>query len=179
MLISHQMDQRESPDPDDVQRVPEQAPAQQTPQHGGWQAVSEHLRHQIYERDQTAGDVDAVHANESEEGGQKAAAPGPGAHLHHARKFRGLNEKKGGTEHECKDCRFLIFGQRSGSASSRLWSGCITSSQWERAPTSTRSSGSCRRSSRCRRASRSSTGCSRCSAAASYSKRRPCGWLAS
>src|SRR6201984_3380501 len=70
-------------------------------------------------------------------------------------------------------------GRPWGSASSRLWSGCITSSQWERAPTSTRSLGSCRRSSRCRQASRSSTGCSRCSAAASCSKRRPCGWLAS
>ena len=40
--------------------------------------------------------------------------------------------------------------RRSGSASSPSWSGCITSSPWAQAPTSTRSSASCRRSSRYR-----------------------------
>ena len=79
MLISHQVDQREYPDPDDVQRVPEQAPAQQAPQNGGWQALRDHLRYQIDERDQAAGNVNAVCADQSEEGGQKAAARGSAA----------------------------------------------------------------------------------------------------
>jgi hypothetical protein len=46
--------------PDDIQRVPKQAPAQQAPQHSGSEAISEHLGHQIDERDQPAGDMDAV-----------------------------------------------------------------------------------------------------------------------
>jgi LTXXQ motif family protein len=62
-MASHQINQREYADPDDIQRVPEQAPAQQTPQHGGSEALNEHLGHQIDERDQTAGDVDAVRAH--------------------------------------------------------------------------------------------------------------------
>ena len=62
-MASHQIDQREYADPDDIQRVPKQAPAQQAPQHGGAQAVSEHLGHQIDERDQPAGDMDAVRAD--------------------------------------------------------------------------------------------------------------------
>jgi hypothetical protein len=33
MEVSHQIDQCEYPDPDNVDRVPEQAPAQQAPQH--------------------------------------------------------------------------------------------------------------------------------------------------
>ena len=55
-------------------------------------------------------------------------------------------------------------------------SGCITFSPWAPAPTSTRSSASCRRSSPCRRVSKSSTGCSRCFAARSSSRRRWFGW---
>ena len=70
--------------------------------------------------------------------------------------------------------RSMVLGDAWGSASSPSWSGCITSSPWGRAPTSTRSSASCRRSSRCRPASKSSTGCSRCSAAGSCSRRRCC-----
>ena len=61
-MASHQIDQREYADPDDIQRVPEQAPAQQTPQHRRPEALNEHLGHQIDERDQTAGDVNAVRA---------------------------------------------------------------------------------------------------------------------
>jgi len=60
-MASHQIDQREYADQDDIQRVPEQAPAQQAPQHSGSQALNEHLGHQIDERDQPAGDVNAVH----------------------------------------------------------------------------------------------------------------------
>jgi hypothetical protein len=43
--------------------------------------------------------VDARRANQSEEGGQKAAARGPGADLHHTGKFRGLDEQKGRAKH--------------------------------------------------------------------------------
>ena len=42
-MASHQIDQREYADPDDIQRVPEQAPAQQAPQHGGAQSLNQHL----------------------------------------------------------------------------------------------------------------------------------------
>ncbi len=59
------------------------------------------------------------------------------------------------------------------SASSPSWSGCITSSQWGLAPTSTPSSASCRRSLRCRPASRSPTGFSQYPGGGSCSA-RPC-----
>ena len=51
---SHQVNQREYADPDDVERMPEQAPAQQAPQHGGSQALQHHLGHQIDEPEQAA-----------------------------------------------------------------------------------------------------------------------------
>jgi hypothetical protein len=57
--------------------------------------------------------------------------------------------------------------------------GCIIFSRWERAPTSTHSSGSCPRSSRCPRESKSSTGCSQCSAAISCTAHRCCSRSAS
>src|SRR6516164_3208053 len=103
-MASHQIDQREYADPDDIQRVPKQAPAQQTPQHGRSEPLNEYLGHQIDERDQPAGDVGAVRAYQGEEAGEKGAARGPGALRHHAGKFSGLNEQKGRTERECEDC---------------------------------------------------------------------------
>ena len=56
-MASHQIDQGENADPDDIQRVPKQAPAQQAPQHSRSQVVSDHLGPQIDERDQTTGDM--------------------------------------------------------------------------------------------------------------------------
>ena len=61
-MASHQIDQREYADPDDIERVPKQAPAQQAP-HGGAQALNEHLGHQIDECDQATGDMDAMRAD--------------------------------------------------------------------------------------------------------------------
>jgi hypothetical protein len=62
-MASHQIDKREHADPDDIQRVPEQAPAQQAPQHSRAEAMNDYLGYQIDERDQTAGDMDAVRAD--------------------------------------------------------------------------------------------------------------------
>ena len=76
---SHQIDQGEHPDPDDVQRVPEQAEAQQAPQHVRPQALGDDLRHHIDEENEAAGDVDAVRADQGEKAGKKGAARGPGA----------------------------------------------------------------------------------------------------
>jgi hypothetical protein len=62
-MASHQINEREYADPDDIQRVPKQAPAQQAPQHSRLEAMNDYLRYQIDERDQTAGDMDAVRAD--------------------------------------------------------------------------------------------------------------------
>src|SRR5215475_563208 len=86
-MASHQIDQREYADPDDIQRVPKQAPAQQTTQHSRSEPLNEYLGHQIDERDQTAGDVDAVCAYQGEEAGEKGAARGARPFRHHAGKF--------------------------------------------------------------------------------------------
>src|SRR6516165_11942862 len=66
--------------------------------------MNDYLGYQIDERDQTAGDMNAVRADQSEETGEKGAARGAGALRHHAGKFCGLDEQKGRTERECEDC---------------------------------------------------------------------------
>src|SRR5262249_46014523 len=109
----------------DVQRVPEQAPAQQAPQHGRSQAVSDHLGPQIDERDQTTGDMDAVCADQREKGGQESAPRGPGSIVHHAGKFRNLYEKEGRTEHECEYCEDQEASRLSPFGGQRSESACI------------------------------------------------------
>src|ERR1700746_2983562 len=103
-MTSHQIDQGEYADPDDIQRVPKQAPAQKAPQYSRSEAVNDYLGYEVDERDQTAGDVDAMRADQSEEAGEKSTARGAGAHLHHAGKFSALDEQKGRTKRECEDC---------------------------------------------------------------------------
>src|SRR5262249_51492586 len=99
-LYPHQVNQRHHPDPDDVEGVPEQAEAQQAPQHGGMQSLGDDLRHHIDEPDETSADVRAVHADQSEEGGQEGAAGGSGALVYHAHEFRDLEGEKRRAEHE-------------------------------------------------------------------------------
>src|SRR5215831_17061309 len=85
--------------------------------------MNDYLSYQIDERDQTAGDMDTVRADQSEEAGEKGTARGAGAHLHHAGKFSTLDEEKDRTEHECEDCEDQehhwlppLGGQRSDPA---------------------------------------------------------------
>ena len=51
---SHQVNRRDHPDPDNVQRVPEQAEAQQAPQYVRPQALGDDLRHHIGEPEEAA-----------------------------------------------------------------------------------------------------------------------------
>ena len=71
---SHQIDDREQPDPDDVERVPEQGKAEQAALHAGAKSLDCDLRHHHGQPDQSGGDVQPVAADQGEECGQKGAA---------------------------------------------------------------------------------------------------------
>src|SRR6516164_9508227 len=128
-MASHQIDQREYADPDDIQRVPKQAPAQQTPQHGRSEPLNEYLGHQIDERDQPAGDVGAVRAYQGEEAGEKGAARGACVLRHHAGKFGSLYKQKGRTKQECEDCEGQEPRRLPPFGGQRPEPGCIARQQ--------------------------------------------------
>src|SRR5713226_3326015 len=71
---SHQIDDREQRDPDDVERVPEEGKTKETPLDRGTKALNGDLGHHHSEPDQTAGDMEAVAADEREERRQKCVA---------------------------------------------------------------------------------------------------------
>src|SRR5215475_252764 len=71
---SHQINDREQPDPDDVERVPEQGEAPQPALHVAAEAFDGDLRHHYRQPDQAGGDVQAVAADQGKEGGQERAA---------------------------------------------------------------------------------------------------------
>src|SRR5437870_9880107 len=97
---SHQIDDREQPNPDDVERVPEQGKAEQTAPHGGAKALDCDLRHHRRQPDQSGGDVQPVAPDKGEERGKKRAALRRGTAGDHVGELAHLKIKKRGTEYE-------------------------------------------------------------------------------
>src|SRR5215467_11596320 len=97
---SYQVDGREKPDPDDVQRMPEQGKAEQPPVDGGTESLEFDLRHHDGQPDQPGGDVQAVAADESEERREKSAALRSRAAGDHVGELMDLKIEECGTQHE-------------------------------------------------------------------------------
>ena len=91
---SHQVDEGEDADPDDVQEVPEHRQAHQAARVLGRQAVLAHLDHQRDQPDDAEGDVQAVRADQREEGGQEGAALRAGAFVDQVRELVELEPRK-------------------------------------------------------------------------------------
>src|SRR5262249_29018543 len=99
-MNSYQVDGREQPDPDDVQRMPEQGEAEKPPIDGGAESLELDLRHHHGQPDQPGGDVHTVAADEGEERGEKSAALRGRAAGDHAGELMHLEIEECGTEYE-------------------------------------------------------------------------------
>ncbi len=97
---SHQVNHGEQRDPDDVQGVPEQAEAQDAPQDIGPVSLGEHLRHHRQQPQQAGGHVQAVAADQREEGREERAARRAGAARDHAGELVHLEAEERRAEHE-------------------------------------------------------------------------------
>src|SRR5690242_17717793 len=82
-LSRSQVDDREYPDPDDVERVPEQTKAEEPPTYHRVEAEGLHLQQHDDEPAETQADVHAVRADEREEGREKGAVGWAGTGSHH------------------------------------------------------------------------------------------------
>ena len=94
MRRSHQIDDREERDPDDVERVPEQGEAQDAAQDVGAESLGEDLRHHRQQPEQAGRDMQAVAADQREEGRQEGAARRPGAARDQAGELAQLSARK-------------------------------------------------------------------------------------
>src|SRR5690242_21434709 len=72
-LFRSQIDDGEYPNPDNVERVPEQTEAEEPPRDHGSEAERRHLQQHDDKPDETEADVQTVRADEREEGRQKGA----------------------------------------------------------------------------------------------------------
>src|SRR4051794_9470654 len=81
---SHQIDNREQPYPNNVERMPEQRKAEQTPFHGRVKALDCDLGHHHRQPDQPGDDMQPVTADEREEGGEESATLRAGSDGDHA-----------------------------------------------------------------------------------------------
>src|SRR3984893_13158906 len=97
---SHQINNREQPNPDDVERVPEQGKAEQAALHAGAKVADRDLDHHHDEPDQPDRDVQSVTADKGKEGRQKGAALRGRAACDHAGELVQLETEEAGAEHE-------------------------------------------------------------------------------
>src|SRR3954469_20384027 len=97
---SHQIDDREQRDPDDVEGVPEQRKADEATLDIGAKALDGDLHHHHSQPEQTGSDMQPVAADEREEGGQKRAALRGRALRDHVGELAQLENKERGAEYE-------------------------------------------------------------------------------
>src|SRR6266567_7708268 len=97
---SHQIDDCEYADPNDVERVPEQRKALQAAHYVGTETLDDDLRHHHHEPGQAGGDMQPMAADEREEGGKKRAALRGRARGHHARELVELEAEETQAERE-------------------------------------------------------------------------------
>src|SRR5258705_2216146 len=98
---SHQVNHRKSPDPNDVERVPEQGEAEQAMLHSRNESEYRHLHHHDDKPDQSECDVQPVATDKREECGEKSAPLRRRADGDHVCEFADLETKKRGSECEC------------------------------------------------------------------------------
>src|ERR1700704_4257662 len=91
---SHQIDDCEQPNPDDVEGVPEQGEAEQAALDGGAKALDFDLRHHHCQPDQSGGNVQPVAADKGEECGQERAALRSRTDGNHACKLADLEHEE-------------------------------------------------------------------------------------
>src|SRR3954453_2301141 len=89
-----QIDDGEYPDPDDVERVPEQRKEHNPAQDIGTKTLCEDLGHHGEEPQYAGGDVEAMAADEGEERGQESAARWAIAAGNEISEFAKLNDQK-------------------------------------------------------------------------------------
>src|SRR4051794_12377192 len=97
---SYQIDGREQPHPDDVERVPEQGETQQPPLHAGAKTPDLDLRHHYDQPDQAGGDMQSVAADKREECGKESATLRRRSARDHVGELADLKIKECRTEHE-------------------------------------------------------------------------------
>mmetsp|Transcript_33954 Transcript_33954/g.61689 ORF Transcript_33954/g.61689 Transcript_33954/m.61689 type:complete len:276 (+) Transcript_33954:659-1486(+) len=95
---SHQVDEAEDADPDDVQEMPEHRQADQPAPVGGDQSQAVHLQHQHHQPDDAERDVQPVRAHQREERRQEGAALRPGALLDQVDEFVEFDGQEAGAE---------------------------------------------------------------------------------
>src|SRR5215510_14874756 len=100
-MRSEEIDDGEEGDPDDVERVPKQAEAQETAEHVRPEALGEDLRHHREEPEEACSDMEAVTADKSEEGREEGAARRAGAAVDEIPELHHLQRNEGRAEHEC------------------------------------------------------------------------------
>src|SRR6266852_2969754 len=97
---SHQIDDREYPDPNDVECVPEQRKALEAAHYVGTEPLGGDLCHHHHEPDQAGGDMQPMAADEREERGKKRAALRGRARDDHARELVELKAEETQAERE-------------------------------------------------------------------------------
>ena len=93
-MDSHQIDYGEQPDPNDIERVPEQGKTEETALHAGNEPSDCYLSHHHHEPDQTEANVQPVAANKSEECRKKCTALGGRTLSDHGGEFTDLKTEK-------------------------------------------------------------------------------------
>src|SRR6266478_3228271 len=97
---SHQIDDCEYADPNDVERVPEQRKALEAAHYVGTETHGGDLRHHHQEPDQACADMQPMAANERKERGKKCAALRGRARGDHARELVELEAEETQAERE-------------------------------------------------------------------------------
>src|SRR5215207_11730179 len=101
-LGSHQVDHRKHRDPYNVEGMPEQAEAENSPENIVPEVLGEDLRHHCQEPEQARGHVKTVAANQREEGRQERTPARPGATLDETGELAGLEAEEGRPERESR-----------------------------------------------------------------------------
>src|ERR1700689_228490 len=91
---SHQIDDREEPDPDYVERVPEQSKAQQASHDGRAKVFDDNLRHHHGQPNQTRRDMKPMTSDKGEEGREKSTALRSRPDGYHAGELAHLQSKE-------------------------------------------------------------------------------------